>query len=519
MSWGILKWFLFFYTATTLIANGQMSDREFEKIYLDFHDKYDAGYDPSLEEIETLFKDCPDLERFPHYFIYKGDLLSNKGYQDLGLKYYLIAEKLIDLGYESKKIYDHKPIMYFKLGYAYADLYMPKKLLEYIKKGKSYVKENYSFQTEYDFTELEAIYIYNHTDDKNKAIAMLEALYDKAKLYPESPIYSIINTTRLRTIGYLIEIDNLEKSERLLNELKNDSWLKSIDGDYLRWFYTVCRDFHYKKQEYPKAIQYNDSIYQTSPLELEDKESLFEGYIKLYARIGNDKMVGIYRDSLSNVLKLQRKTRQKSSVLLTEENDKYEKLVVSLSAKNKRKERYWLISILAATILLLASIAFFVKRRRNLKKQLKKERQKVDLLNVNYQQLLKNYQFTTKQLQKIEHALAVEMQKNSSPEIASLHRLISKNISKDLNEKLLSINKLRDQFILNIKERFPDLSNYESLICFYTKMGLTAKEIGQITSLTVRSIQSHQYRIGQKTKKKFDSKLKEFLEQVPLAMF
>lgn len=503
--------------AGNVIAQDDKGD--FEKKYLEFHDKWDAGYDASLEEIDSIFQDCPDLERFPHYFIYKGDLLSGKGYYDLGLKYYLIAEKLIDLGLESKKIYDHRPIMYFKLGYAYADLYMPERLQEYIKKGKSYLKENYSFQTEYDFTELEAIYLFNHTSQKVKALDMLEALYEKAGLYKESPVYKIINTTRLRTIEFAMRINDLQRAERLLNELKTDPWIHSIDGQYLRWYYTVCSDFYAKMEAYHKAIQYNDSIYMTSPIELEDKESLFESYIKINTSRGNDSIANSYKDSLSHVLKVQRRKRQESAVELTEENDKYEKLVASLSYESKQTKWFWGISMLIAAILVSAIIFWHGRRRRKVKKELIRERQKVELLNDNYQQLLKNYQFTTKQLEKIKHTLVVEIQKNKSPQIIALHKSISNNITSNFNEKLLSINKLRDQFILNLREQFPDLTNYESLICFYTKMGLSAKEIGQITNLTVRSIQSHQYRIGQKTKKQFDAKLKDFLEKVPLTMF
>ncbi|KPM30337.1 Hypothetical protein I595_3633 [Croceitalea dokdonensis DOKDO 023] len=510
--------FIFLFSLVLKGASQEAKD-DFEKIYLEFHDKWDAGYDASLAEIDSIFQDCPDLERFPHYFIYKGDLLCHKGYYDLGLKYYLIAEKLIDLGYESKKIYDHRPIMYFKLGYAYADLYMPERLLEYINKGKAYLKDNYSFQTEYDFTELEAIYLYNHTDKKEQALDMLEALYAKASLHKNSPVYQIINTTRLRTIEFAMRIDDMARAKKLLNALKNDTWIDSIDGQYLRWYYSVSSDFYAKKKAYKKAILYNDSIYLTSPIELEDKESLFESYIKIHTNLGNDSAANGYKDSLSQVLKVQRGKRQQSAVDLIEQNDKYEKLVSSLSYESKQTKWFWGISMLIAALVVSAIVFWYGKRRRKVKKELIRERQKVELLNDNYQQLLKNYQFTTKQLEKIKHTLVVEIQKNKSPQIIALHKSISNNITSNFNEKLLSINKLRDQFILNLREQFPDLTNYESLICFYTKMGLSAKEIGQITNLTVRSIQSHQYRIGQKTKKQFNAKLKDFLEKVPLTMF
>ena len=491
--------------------------QDFEKRYLEFHEKWDAGYDASIEEVEELFKDCPDLKRFPHYFIYKGDLLCDKGYYDLGIKYYLIAEKLIDQGYENKKIYDHRPVMYFKLGYAYADLYMPEQLLEYIKKGKSYLEAHYAFQTEYDFTELEAIYLFNHTDRKSEAIEMLEALYEKAEKHKESPIYHIINTTRLRTVDYAMKVQDFNRAEKLLDKLKSDPWIKTINGVYLRWYYSVNSDFSFYKEEYDKAIAYNDSIYRTSPLELEDKESLFESYIEIHSQLGNYEIANNYRDSLGSVLKVQRRTRQKSSVLLTEENHKYEKMLATISRKNSNQELLWILSSLLLLGLILVIYRWFVSKKSALLMILNRETKRMDVLNDNYKQLLKNYQLTTSQLAKIKNVLAEEIQKNKSPEIISIQKAMVSKIQNSQDVNLLSIDELRDQFMINIKEEMPELSNYERLICFYTKMEMSAKEIGQVTNHTVRSIQSHQYRIGKKTLAKYDLSLKDFLETVPLS--
>ena len=117
----------------------QFNKAAFEKNYLEFHEKWEAGYDCSLKEIETLFDQCPDLSQYPHYYLYKGDLLSSKGYSDLALKYYLLGEKYNALGYENKKIYDHTPIFYFKLGYNYAMIDAQVDFKKYIDKLKAYV--------------------------------------------------------------------------------------------------------------------------------------------------------------------------------------------------------------------------------------------------------------------------------------------------------------------------------------------------------------------------------------------
>lgn len=499
--------------------NAQLSEKEFEKKYLEFHDKWDAGYDPSIKDVELFFKDCPDLNKFPHYFIYIGELLSDKGYLDLGLKYYLIYEKLLNKGYERKQINDHKPIIWFKIGTSYSYLYNKEKTLEYITKSKNYLKDNYSFQTYYDLTELETNYIFYFTENKEKAINMLEDLYKEAGQHKESITYKIRNTARLRAINFAIYSKNLDRAKKILYELKSDPWTKSLSGSYLRWYYKCYRDYYIEKKQYDLVIKYNDSITRTPPIAIEDKEYLYESNIKAYSNINKDSLVDVYKDSLNYLLKKQRGVRLKSSVIQTEENEKYQKILSKLSSQNRKQKLYWFLVTAILIVLLVLLLFIYKKRKAKSEKELIKEKNKVELLNSNYQQLLKNYQFTTKQLEKIKHTLAVEIQKNKSSDLIKIHKNISNNIDKNHNEKLLSINKLRDQFILNLRERFPELTNYESLICFYTKMNLTAKEISEITNLTVRSVQSHQYRISQKTKKKFDTKLKDFLKEVPLSIF
>lgn len=204
-------------------ATSQTSHKEFEKKYLEFHKKWDNGYDATLTEIDSIFKDCPDLTRFPHYFLYKGDLLRHLGYGDLSIKYYVIAQKYIDLGYDSKHLEDHSPIVYFKLANAYFHLKIFDKMKNYIDLLEEYNQKKYSFHTEYDYKELLAMYWFYSDNKKEDAIHLLEEIYNKAGKHKKSPVYMIRNTALLKAINMSLQIKEYKKAERILKVIHKEN--------------------------------------------------------------------------------------------------------------------------------------------------------------------------------------------------------------------------------------------------------------------------------------------------------
>jgi hypothetical protein len=483
---------------------------DFKKKYIKFYDAWDQVHDATLSEIDSLFVDCPDLSQCPHLFLFKGDILRDLGYSDLAVKYYLIGQKYIEAGHQNNKNYDHLPLIYYKLGKTYYELNQPKKMKEYLDKGKAYVTDNYSFRSTYYLNELEAMYFFVFGNEKEKALNLLEKIYDELLQHPEEPIYTIRNTTRLTTIEFALRIHDLERGKKMLIELKKDPWVKTIDGLYLQWFYRVNSDFYFLKKDYDNVKRYNDSIYHTKNLEFENREWLYEQYIKLYDTLQQVEKRDLYKDSLTNLLKLYRTKRQVANLKLTHENESFEKLVKQLERKNKKERYFWFLTFIVLLVLVFIAYKIFEKRRKVLKIEFEKESKRVELLNENYRKLLKNYQFSRQQMDRIKKTLLEE-----SPDLYYL--LIDNKLESHHSKKeLFSFNQLRDDFILNIKRVLPTASTVESLICFYVKMGFTAKEISQITSLTLRSIQSHQYRLRKKVRHELKRNFDEFIRDLKL---
>ena len=61
-----------------------------------------------------------------------------------------------------------------------------------------------------------------------------------------------------------IDLGDLEKVGRFLQEVKNESWSSTINGDHLRDYFTTFSNYYYNKKQYPKA---NQSVIQKAEYE------------------------------------------------------------------------------------------------------------------------------------------------------------------------------------------------------------------------------------------------------------
>lgn len=167
------------------------------------------------------------------------------------------------------------------------------------------------------------------------------------------------------------------------------------------------------------------------------------------------------------------------------------------------------LSVTFCIILGCVIVFWFRKKKIFSDKKLLQQGKKHKQLSNNYSQLLKNYQYTNKQLGVIKKSLLGEIkgQKNNQ-----LYKKIHHYDFLKTNEDLLPLNTLRDQFMINVKEQFPTVSTAQLLILFYTKIGLTSKEISNMLKLSVRSVESYNYRFGKQVKKQLNQPLKEYLE-------
>lgn len=80
----------------------------------------------------------------------------------------------------------------------------------------------------------------------------------------------------------------------------------------------------------------------------------------------------------------------------------------------------------------------------------------------------------------------------------------------------IHFNKVHNNFLLNLKNRFPDLKAHELKLCAYLRMNLSSKEIARLLSISVRGVEINRYRLRKKLQLKPREDLFEFLMNIDL---
>lgn len=70
---------------------------------------------------------------------------------------------------------------------------------------------------------------------------------------------------------------------------------------------------------------------------------------------------------------------------------------------------------------------------------------------------------------------------------------------------------VNDNFIKRLRERHPDLTYNERMICAYLKMGLSTKEIAPLVNVSVRGVETMRYRLRKKLGLSRDNSLSDYL--------
>lgn len=84
--------------------------------------------------------------------------------------------------------------------------------------------------------------------------------------------------------------------------------------------------------------------------------------------------------------------------------------------------------------------------------------------------------------------------------LSDLNTKIDSNISTDniFDKFEEQFNLLHNNFIKTLKSRYPDLSRNELMLCAYTIMELSTKEIAQLLNISVRGVETMRYRLKKK---------------------
>jgi DNA-binding CsgD family transcriptional regulator len=91
--------------------------------------------------------------------------------------------------------------------------------------------------------------------------------------------------------------------------------------------------------------------------------------------------------------------------------------------------------------------------------------------------------------------------------------LIDTNLSSEQDWKLFegNFNKVHEQFLKHLVEKYPDLSQGDLKLAAYLRMNLSTKEIAQLLNITHRSVELKRYRLRKKLGLDADTNLSEFM--------
>lgn len=131
--------------------------------------------------------------------------------------------------------------------------------------------------------------------------------------------------------------------------------------------------------------------------------------------------------------------------------------------------------------------------------------------------------FATNSVQKMEflNRLKKELEEISSevPENAALKKLI-KNIDKESDfdnhweQFQLNFDKAHNNFLGRLKESYPTLKPGDLMLCAYTKLGKSNKEIGTLLNITISGVEKKRLRLKEKMNVAPETSLFDFLLQI-----
>ena len=170
------------------------------------------------------------------------------------------------------------------------------------------------------------------------------------------------------------------------------------------------------------------------------------------------------------------------------------------------------------------------QRQINILHQLELEKNEKEIIKLRNEKLESEILLKTKELadtsmQLVERSDALikvreELQKlyrntNENHDIKkALHWLndIEKNAASW--EKFAShFDEINNNFLKNLKARFPKLTNTDLKVCAYLQLNLSSKEISQLMNISVRGVEISRYRLRKKLGLSQDQSIAEFLEQ------
>jgi hypothetical protein len=140
--------------------------------------------------------------------------------------------------------------------------------------------------------------------------------------------------------------------------------------------------------------------------------------------------------------------------------------------------------------------------------QLKNEKLEAELqhknaeLASNAMNLLQKKEFIGKMAEELNKVYLPIKDHVDASEIKKILRRLNSEEKLDDEWKQFSIhfNDVHSNFLITLKEVFPELNAHEMKLCAYLRMNLSSKEIAQLMSISVRGVEISRYRLRKKLK-------------------
>ncbi len=132
--------------------------------------------------------------------------------------------------------------------------------------------------------------------------------------------------------------------------------------------------------------------------------------------------------------------------------------------------------------------------------------------------LVQKGEFLTKIKEELQNLNKNGKAKGEMDDVKKILRTLSdeEKMDDDWEQFAVHFNKVHSNFLIMLKEKFPNLNAHELKLCAYLRMNLTSKEIAQLLGISVRGVEISRYRLRKKLQVSTETNLFQFLFDIHL---
>jgi ligand-binding sensor domain-containing protein/DNA-binding CsgD family transcriptional regulator len=158
-----------------------------------------------------------------------------------------------------------------------------------------------------------------------------------------------------------------------------------------------------------------------------------------------------------------------------------------------------------------------IERSEKTMMQLKNDKLESELAS-SAMNLVQKTEFLNKIKDEINKLNKSDGQKMDTGELKKILRGIADEgrLDEEWEQFSIHFNKVHNNFLLNLKNRFPELKAHELKLCAYLRMNLSSKEMARLLSISVRGVEINRYRLRKKLQMKPKEDFFDFLMNIDL---